>query len=65
MDFFFIILLKPACKNGYFGFGCLEKCTCQNGYCDNESGNCTCEEGWNGLTCDESNIFLFRLFKNI
>ena len=47
------------CEEGKYGGNCTETCACEtvNGNtksCDHVSGECTCNAGWEGITCSEN-----------
>ncbi|XP_025082455.1 multiple epidermal growth factor-like domains protein 6 isoform X4 [Pomacea canaliculata] len=45
-----------VCANNTYGANCSSQCLCDvtnTVSCDHVTGNCTCEEGWAGATCDQ------------
>ncbi|XP_038066602.1 uncharacterized protein LOC119736659 [Patiria miniata] len=42
------------CADGFFGLGCLSRCTCiQGADCNNVNGACTCTPGFTNAVCDK------------
>lgn len=50
--FYFFYFFFVACLIGTFDQNCDRYCQCQNGNCDQVTGNCTCNLGWTGTTCN-------------
>ena len=44
------------CPDGKFGLKCSKSCSCVHGNCDKITGDCFCEDGWEGPACDIGNI---------
>ena len=47
-----VYLLCTACPEGTFGQDCSSACTCVQGECHHITGNCSCYDGYLGVTCD-------------
>ncbi|XP_062498821.1 multiple epidermal growth factor-like domains protein 10 isoform X1 [Corticium candelabrum] len=45
-------LCDQLCATGWWGPGCINKCTCDNGTCGGVTGRCTCNPGYTGSTCN-------------
>lgn len=54
----FAIYFFTACKEGFFGVSCSEKCghCLRNKSCNHETGSCSegCKPGYKGNSCKES-----------
>lgn len=50
----FSLFLK-VCSQGNYGYNCTSKCDCSFGTCNpnatSQSGSCTCNSNYEGLTC--------------
>ena len=61
MSFYVWNCVFTECETGYFGRNCTEVCGfCIDGEpCHNVEGTCKngCDQGYQGLTCTEGNIF--------
>ena len=43
-----------VCADGYYGDNCEEECQCGSaGHCNPFTGQCSCDLGWQGSTCEE------------
>lgn len=52
----FVFLCEPECTGNRYGDNCATPCQCNitnSLECHHVTGNCTCQNGWEGNTCDE------------
>ena len=49
------LFLLLVCPDGYYGYECKAKCSCENGAnCSKSDGSCDCPPGYIGASCSQS-----------
>ena len=55
------ITFPSACPRGSYGKSCLKECQCGGSTCEPETGDCVCQAGKMGRTCDEGKLYMAYL----
>lgn len=53
----YFLLSLSVCPDGYYGYKCSAKCSCENGAnCSKSDGRCDCPPGYIGASCSQSKL---------